>query len=129
MEPSREFVDIECSICFDKFSLLSQKQPRLMECGHTYCISCISQFKREHSGWGRERVMTIECPLRCSEITTIDGSCTLESLKLNYQIINAFLKPRDLEKNILTLPCECDVLVSTYCPKCPSEPAYYFLLN
>jgi hypothetical protein len=39
----------ECSVCFDPYKVNDQsKWPALLDCGHTYCTTCIYSLTREN---------------------------------------------------------------------------------
>uniref|UniRef100_A0A7E4VXE9 RING-type domain-containing protein n=1 Tax=Panagrellus redivivus TaxID=6233 RepID=A0A7E4VXE9_PANRE len=59
--PSKNLSTIECSICCDVF-----KDPRLLHCGHTFCLSCIQQLARmsDVHDMGRHVVLCPECRMQ-----------------------------------------------------------------
>jgi len=99
-------ITLEFSTCFDSLSSEKKdKQPRILDCGHSFCFECICNLTvKDHN---------IHCPI-CSNPTTLDTA----SLPLNHQLIS-ILSPKS---KITTLPCECSLLTDQYCPSCPTEP-------
>ena len=35
-------MNMDCEVCFLPFGTSGQKEPRVLECGHTFCSNCIS---------------------------------------------------------------------------------------
>ena len=64
---------ISCSICLDKF-----KHPRNLDCGHTFCTTCLHMIKINDE---------IVCPL-CRKITTLNSNKLLVDLPLNNILIS-----------------------------------------
>jgi len=84
---------ISCSICLDKF-----KHPRNLDCGHTFCTTCLHMIKINNE---------IVCPL-CRKITTLDSNKLLVDLPLNNILISiidetAITSKMDINSNKLKL--------------------------
>ena len=84
---------ISCSICLDKF-----KHPRNLDCGHTFCTTCLHMIKINNE---------IVCPL-CRKITTLDSNKLLVDLPLNNILISiidetAITSKMDINNNKLKL--------------------------
>jgi hypothetical protein len=45
-----------CTICYEEYSDLPTRTPRLLPCGHTFCTDCVKSFI------GRKAPNTIACP-------------------------------------------------------------------
>jgi len=55
-------MELECQICFEKFSPSGDRIPKVLHCGHSFCKSCVSKVS-QRSG---ERIK-ITCPRRCKD--------------------------------------------------------------
>ena len=64
---------ISCAICLEKFN-----HPRNLECGHTFCTTCLHMIKINNE---------IVCPM-CRKITTFNTNKTLVDLPLNNILIS-----------------------------------------
>jgi len=64
---------ISCAICLDKF-----KHPRNLECGHTFCTTCLHMIKINNE---------IVCPM-CRKITKFDSDKMLVDLPVNNILIS-----------------------------------------
>ncbi|CDW89970.1 UNKNOWN [Stylonychia lemnae] len=74
----------ECQICLLPWSDQLNKYPRVLECGHTFCLECISQCIKVKDTQSQDQPkFNLKCPT-CREVT----SCvSLNSLRKNYQLI------------------------------------------
>ena len=54
----------KCPICFEE-NVCQQDQAILPECGHVFCVVCIKQWAKRHSG------LTLGCPLCRRKFRTI----------------------------------------------------------
>jgi hypothetical protein len=50
---------LDCAICLEKYND-TNKVPRILKCGHTFCSSCLKEFSRLPSN---QREKFIKCPL------------------------------------------------------------------
>lgn len=88
---NRSDAKMECSICFIEYND-SNKQPYLLSCGHTFCISCIKEIR----SW--------RCP-------NCDSDIIFETIKPNFSLIDVInstnstkrLEHQSLKQVILTL--------------------------
>ena len=54
---------IECSICMEQYNT-TNKLPRILSCGHTFCTSCLISFiKKSESNCQNEFSTFISCPV------------------------------------------------------------------
>ena len=51
---------ISCSICYENFEQDTDNEPKIMECGDTFCLKCIQSIKKE-----KEKFL---CPICQKEI-------------------------------------------------------------
>lgn len=71
---------MECRVCDDKFALQGDKVPRLLNCGHTICHSCLLHLNQQDN--------TIQCPF--DRQSTAVGTSGVGSLKKNFALIELF---------------------------------------
>ena len=38
---------MSCNICFENFEQDTENEPKIMECGDTFCLKCIQFIKKE----------------------------------------------------------------------------------
>lgn len=43
---------LTCQLCFEKFDL-NEREPKLIDCGHTYCLACLNKHVKRAGGAGR----------------------------------------------------------------------------
>lgn len=84
---------ISCAICLDKF-----KHPRNLDCGHTFCTTCLHMIKINNE---------IVCPM-CRKITKFDSDKMLVDLPVNNILISIIdetsnIDNLELNKNNLKL--------------------------
>ena len=68
---------IECGICLQPFV-----NPRLLQCGHTYCKNCLDEVLVFNS----DGSAVINCPKRCEGANHIPADKTTECLGVNYEL-------------------------------------------
>ena len=73
---------ISCAICLDKF-----KHPRNLDCGHTFCTTCLHMIKINNE---------IVCPM-CRKITRFDSNKMLIDLPVNNILISIIDETNTLE--------------------------------
>ncbi len=73
---------ISCAICLDKF-----KHPRNLDCGHTFCTTCLHMIKINNE---------IVCPM-CRKITKFDSNKMLIDLPVNNILISIIDETNTLE--------------------------------
>lgn len=73
---------ISCAICLDKF-----KHPRNLDCGHTFCTTCLHMIKINNE---------IVCPM-CRKITKFDSDKMLIDLPVNNILISIIDETNTLE--------------------------------
>ena len=73
---------ISCAICLDKF-----KHPRNLDCGHTFCTTCLHMIKINNE---------IVCPM-CRKITKFDSNKMLIDLPVNNILISIIDETSTLE--------------------------------
>ena len=61
-----EIRGLSCQICYQSFSREGEQVPRNLQCGHTYCTSCLSRLV------GQYCIGTVRCPT-CKHETLING--------------------------------------------------------
>ena len=103
-------VYLECTICTLDYGLVTERIPRVLNCGHTFCHSCLRQCLRNDA---------IKCPY-CSVITQVLFS-EIANIPVNYGIldmlgVNKSNTQADAEKDT----CEaCEVAPATIiCVSC-----------
>lgn len=65
----------ECKICFEKYEVTGNRSPRVFNCGHTYCESCIQVCKHQFQ---------IKCPF----CTTTSYQINFSTNKLILEVLN-----------------------------------------
>ena len=73
---------ISCAICLDKF-----KHPRNLDCGHTFCTTCLHMIKINNE---------IVCPM-CRKITKFNSNKMLIDLPVNNILISIIDETSTLE--------------------------------
>ncbi len=74
---------ISCAICLEKF-----KHPRNLECGHSFCTTCLHMIKINDE---------IVCPL-CRKITTFNSDKLLIDLPLNNILVSIIDETNQINK-------------------------------
>ena len=106
---------LSCNICFEKFSGTGEQSPRILNCGHTYCLKCLNAMCG-----GRNR---LECP-SCRLPTKFGRGLGPASLAVNFQSVRLLemaqssLRSRD---EILATGCvgrEIDLSIASMCTDC-----------
>ncbi|XP_057302486.1 uncharacterized protein LOC130636694 isoform X1 [Hydractinia symbiolongicarpus] len=83
---------VECNICLH--SLVAPKQ---LLCGHTFCKGCLDDLlKFDENGSA-----SIECPMKCDDITSISMDKTTEFLPANFALMGVL--------DLLNKHTECDL--------------------
>jgi len=82
MDPSQ----LECSVCMEDYTAQGDHSPRLLMCGHSFCLSCLRDLPSKGDG--------LPCPT-CRKTTRL-GPDGIEGLSANYALIEllSFLKPK-----------------------------------
>lgn len=103
----QEREDICCNICQEEYNL-GTKVPRSLNCGHTFCTSCLAEcFQRGN----------FKCPTDRSEITVV----AVELLPRNFSLIEIIVKASNrlycpVHKKLLEFVCLNDSkLLCSYC--------------
>lgn len=90
-----------CEGCLQEYDNTRDKQPKVLNCLHTYCVSCCQNIAYKNEG------RIIICPL-CSYETDLNNK-GINSLQVNYSILRILDIKKKEELNKLTLLCEnCD---------------------
>lgn len=74
---------ISCSICLEKF-----KHPRNLDCGHSFCTTCLHMIKINNE---------IVCPL-CRQITNLNSDKLLIDLPLNNILVSIIDETNQINK-------------------------------
>ncbi|ESO93566.1 hypothetical protein LOTGIDRAFT_161672 [Lottia gigantea] len=107
MATAPEDRDPVCPICFDSFT-----KPKMVDCGHSYCLACLKKYV------GEDDVEFFECAMCREQIKMPDGG--IETFPTNYA----------LEKSapVATIGSKCQNHVKKdvecYCRKCDSAMCY-----
>ena len=64
-----------CNICYDNFEKDSENEPKIMECGDTFCIKCIKHIKKD-----KDKFM---CPVCQKDIYE-----NIEDMPINQYVFN-----------------------------------------
>ena len=118
MATAKQLDDItECPICTEVYT-----DPRVLSCGHTYCIKCIEAWRKDKQPGDK-----LACPLCRKEFTVPDNG--VSDLPKNFFVAN-FLQMKELASvESKTSPCEaCSFgeesesevqnVASVYCVEC-----------
>ena len=113
----------ECSICTLEYGLAQDRIPRVLNCGHTFCTSCLQQCLR---------MDTITCPF-CKKWTRISFG-DMSRIPVNFGILDMLRpnvesteKPLDnvceaCEENIATIVCiSCSPVGVKFCTDCDKK--------
>ncbi len=116
--------EVECSVCQEQFNGI--KEPRILDCLHTFCKSCLEGWLREQGG------RALSCPT-CRQITECPNN-NIDSLPVNLfykqmvDIVNAYsgLGQEDLphcrscgreRRSLKFYCCDCKCLLCVHCTK------------
>ena len=100
---------MECSICTLDYGLASDRVPRVLNCGHTFCHSCLNQCLRNDA---------ILCPF-CSTSTRVTFS-EVSRIPINYGILDMLAvvsQPQPEPQNDYCEAC-CVAPASVVCVSC-----------
>lgn len=113
-------VFFECSICTLEYGLAQDRIPRVLNCGHTFCTSCLEQCIRMDN---------ISCPF-CKKLTRIAFG-DISRIPTNYGILEMLRpsveshdKPLDnvceaCETNVASIVCvSCSPVGVKFCVEC-----------
>ncbi|XP_043115648.1 E3 ubiquitin-protein ligase RNF183 [Puntigrus tetrazona] len=78
-QPRDDLQDTECIVCFCSFDNVF-KAPKLLSCGHTFCLECLARINVNSS-----EIKTLSCPI-CREPTEIRHGRDLPQLGNNEDI-------------------------------------------
>ena len=104
----RPFEDLRyCPVCKQEFT-----EPRLIPCGHSFCLKCIKRLKHRSTN-------NVVCPV-CSEVTLIPeaGCDALPHVYAVNQIQTAFEELSHTLKYIMCAVCETKVSIPMRCLQC-----------
>ena len=70
---------LSCGVCMELFEVsLDDRSPKMLACGHTYCLQCVRQLSGHGGG-------SITCPA-CREVTRVPPGGPTE-LQNNYSVL------------------------------------------
>ena len=75
----------ECMICFEPFTDEGENEPRLLSCGHTFCLKCMRGLVRTEDGPDGPARHTVACPT-CRTVTEVTHGPPFLPPK-NYQLV------------------------------------------
>ena len=82
--------NLNCSICYERYTEAGPRDPRVCPCGHTFCLSCL------------ERLVNPYCPA-CRQFVPI-GAGAVSNLPRNLSIVSMLAMPYDAGLNFGFLP-------------------------
>ena len=111
--------ELDCSLCLDSFT-----KPKVLPCGHTFCLDCLSKYSESLANKYR-----FPCPL-CKEVTTVPFQ-SIEHLPNNYVAQNMIAKIKKPQKNesVLCDICEESSLIASFCKKCENSMCKICTIN
>ena len=107
---------LDCPICTNRFTVDGPLQPRILECGHTFCTNCIQQTSKMEKKF-------IKCSF-CFGFTPI-GAMGVYALPVNITLVD-ILSNMNLQRNLesetapLDLCCICNNPAEKICFDCDS---------
>ena len=109
---------LTCAICLETFI-----DPRMLDCAHTYCLTCLETLVAKLSLTGGNQETCVKCP-SCRIVTTLPPA-GIEGLKINFLlncIQNLRKKSEDdqcglciRKENPVALCQDCNVWLCHYC--------------
>jgi hypothetical protein len=97
-----QMTDLECSICMEKYASEGSAQPRLLLCGHTFCLTCIEHIIST-GGTSVNGVIDVfstikrECPVCRTKIH--DKIISGAQLPLNFSLLSIALSNREVKSD------------------------------
>eukprot|EP01118_Nematostelium_gracile_P016641 TRINITY_DN6945_c0_g1_i3.p1 TRINITY_DN6945_c0_g1~~TRINITY_DN6945_c0_g1_i3.p1 ORF type:complete len:487 (-),score=99.04 TRINITY_DN6945_c0_g1_i3:74-1534(-) len=94
--------EVKCPLCLGYFN-----QPVVLNCLHTFCMTCLESMVNEHSH--------IECPL-CRGVSSLDET-GIKGLKFNHYLANIVEKLKTAQNTRMCVEC-AKQLCTVYCKNC-----------
>ena len=111
MNFAKRFKAFECGVCHQPYQVEGDLQPRILDCGHTFCTRCMGEVSQ---------VGNIQCPA-CMRKTQVEFGT--QSLRINYAILEILEKQDNYTPKPRVPLCEACRMAEAqvYCEQCGLE--------